>query len=75
VRATRTAASFRPAPANRDDRADYLLAHAAEVAAAHGVGLALGAGAGGQATPTTDGGNFVSRSSAYCGAGGEPLCR
>jgi hypothetical protein len=63
------------APANRDNRVDYLLTHVAEVAAAHGVGLAFGAGAGGQATPTTDGGNFVARSAAYSGAGGEPLCR
>jgi hypothetical protein len=61
--------------ANRDNRVDYLLTHVPEVAAAHGVGLAFGAGAGGQATPTTDGGNLVARAKAYYGAGGAPLCR
>ena len=30
-----------------------------ELAAAHAVGAAFGAGAGGQTTPETDGGNFV----------------
>jgi len=63
------------AAANRDNRVDYLLTHAPEVAAAHGVGLAFGAGAGGQATPTTDGGNFVARSKAYYASGGVPVCR
>jgi hypothetical protein len=62
-------------PANRDNRVDYLLTHVAEVAAAHGVGLAFGAGADGQATPSTDGGNLASRTSAYRAAGGAPLCR
>jgi hypothetical protein len=62
-------------PANQDNRVDYLLTHVGEVAAAHGVGLAFGAGADGQATPSTDGGNFASRASAYYAAGSAPLCR
>ena len=60
---------------NRDNRVDYLLTHPAELALAHGVGMAFGAGMDGQATPTTDGGNFVSRARAYFSSGGAPICR
>jgi len=62
-------------PANQDNRVDYLLTHVAEVAAAHGVGLAFGAGAAGQATPSTDNGNFVARARAYDAVGGQSLCQ
>ena len=62
------------APANQDNRVDYLLTHVGEVAASHGVGLAFGAGAAGQATPSTDNGNFVSRAKSYYAAGGVPYC-
>jgi len=62
------------APANQDNRVDYLLTHVGEVAASHGVGLAFGAGAAGQATPTTDDGNFVARAKSYYAGGGQPFC-
>jgi hypothetical protein len=63
-----------PNTANRwkDNRVDYFLTHVDEVAAAHGAGMAFGAGAGDQTTPETDDGNFVSRVLGYLqgGAGG-----
>jgi hypothetical protein len=58
----------------RDNRVDYFFAHTAEVAAAHGVGFAFGAGAGGQTTPETDLGNLVGKVQAYKLAGGQPPC-
>jgi hypothetical protein len=58
----------------RDNRVDYLMAHPAEVAAAHGVGLAFGAGAADQTTPSTDGGNLAARVQAYAAGGGQALC-
>jgi hypothetical protein len=59
----------------RDNRVEYLLAHPDEVAAAHGVGLAFGAGAGGQTSPETDGGLLAGLVSACATQGGVPLCR
>lgn len=59
----------------QDNRVDYLLTHPAEVAAAHGLGLAFGAGAAGQTTPSTDGDNLAARVQAYAAGGGEPLCQ
>lgn len=58
----------------RDNRLDYFFAHWAEVATAHGVGAAFGAGAGGMTTPETDGGNLVAKTIAYRSGGGQPLC-
>jgi len=57
-----------------DNRLDYFFSHMGEVAAAHGVGIAFGAGAGGQVTAESDGGNFASKASDYADAGGQPLC-
>jgi hypothetical protein len=47
-----------------------------ELAAAHAIGAAFGAGAGDQTSPESDGGNFVSKANAYfSGAGGgQSLC-
>ncbi len=59
----------------QDNRVDYLMTHPAEVAASHGVGLAFGAGAADQTTPSTDGGNLAARVQAYAAGGGQPLCR
>jgi len=58
----------------KDNRVDYFFAHMDEVAAAHAVGVAFGAGAGDQTTPESDGGNFVSKAKAYFAAGGQALC-
>jgi hypothetical protein len=58
-----------------DDRVDYFFAHMSELAAAHGVGAAFGAGASDQTTPESDGGNFVTKAKAYFAAGGEALCQ
>jgi hypothetical protein len=57
-----------------DDRVDYFFGHMGELAAAHAVGVAYGAGAGDQTLPTTDGGNLVSKTQAYAAAGGQALC-
>jgi hypothetical protein len=48
--------------------------HWSELAAAHVVGVAFGAGAGGQTTPDTDGGNLATKTKAYVASGGQPLC-
>jgi hypothetical protein len=58
----------------QDNRVDYFFAHMDELAAAHAIGAAFGAGAGGQTTPETDGGNFVTKANAYYGSGGQSLC-
>jgi hypothetical protein len=57
-----------------DNRLDYYLSRMNEVAAAHGVGVAFGAGDEDQVTAETDGGHFVERASEYAASGGEPLC-
>jgi hypothetical protein len=54
--------------------ATTVAAHWTELAAAHVVGVAFGAGAGDQTTPDTDGGYLVSKTKAYVSAGGQPLC-
>jgi hypothetical protein len=56
----------------KDNRVDYFLTHAKDLAASHSIGMAFGAGAGGQTTPTTDGGNLVAKVKAY--AGGQKYC-
>ncbi|MBJ6759985.1 hypothetical protein JGU66_04365 [Myxococcaceae bacterium JPH2] len=58
----------------KDNRVDYFFAHADEVAAAHGVGFAFGAGALGQTTPETDNGNLAKKMNAYKVAGGQRPC-
>jgi hypothetical protein len=65
-----------PNTANRwkDNRVDYFLTHVDEVAAAHGAGMAFGAGAGDQTTPETDDGNFVSRVLSYLQGGSGGAC-
>jgi hypothetical protein len=61
----------------QDNRVDYFLAHMNELAAAHGVGAAFGAGDGNQTTPESDGGNFVTLAKAYFSGsgGGQALCQ
>lgn len=58
----------------KDNRVQYFFDHPAEFAQAHGAGIAFGAGAGDQTTPTTDGGYLVGRATTYLSAGGTPLC-
>ncbi|MCC6524221.1 MAG: hypothetical protein IT373_16290 [Polyangiaceae bacterium] len=58
----------------KDNRVEYVFAHWDEVAAAHGIGAAFGAGQGDQTTPETDGGLLVSLVQGYASAGGQPLC-
>lgn len=58
----------------KDNRVDYFFAHMDEVAAAHIVGLFFGAGNGDTTTPESDGGNLVSKVSAYRAAGGTRIC-
>jgi hypothetical protein len=48
--------------------------HWSELAAAHVVGVAFGAGAGDQTDPDTDGGNLAAKTKAYITAGGQALC-
>jgi hypothetical protein len=59
----------------QDNRVDYFFAHMSELATAHAVGAAFGAGAGGQTTPESDGGNFVAKAKAYYAGGGQSLCQ
>src|SRR5580698_6997029 len=49
--------------------------HWSELAAAHVVGVAFGAGNGDTTTPDTDGGNLATKTSAYVAAGGQALCQ
>jgi hypothetical protein len=60
----------------KDNRVDYFFAHMSELAGAHAIGAAFGAGAGDQTTPESDGGNFVAKARSYFGggAGGQALC-
>jgi hypothetical protein len=58
----------------QDNRVDYFFGHMNELATAHVVGAAFGAGASGQTTPESDGGNFVTKAKAYYSAGGQALC-
>jgi hypothetical protein len=50
-------------------------AHWSELAAAHVIGVAFGAGEGTQTTPETDGGYLISKTKSYVSAGGQPLCQ
>jgi hypothetical protein len=59
----------------QDNRVDYFLTHMDQLAAAHGVGAAFGAGAGDQTTPESDGGNFVTKAQTYFSGGGQALCQ
>ncbi len=58
----------------QDGRVDYFFAHMSELAAAHAIGVAYGAGAGDQTLPTTDGGNLAAKTNAYASAAGSALC-
>lgn len=58
----------------RDNRVDYFFSHTAELAAAHSVGFAFGAGHDETTTPESDNGNLVARVRAYKQAGGQRLC-
>jgi len=58
----------------QDNRVDYFFGHMDELAGAHGLGAAFGAGAGDQTTPETDNGNFLDKAKAYFGGGGQKLC-
>ncbi|HSP79286.1 MAG TPA: hypothetical protein VLQ93_12195, partial [Myxococcaceae bacterium] len=58
----------------KDNRLDYFFDHPDEVAAAHGLGLAFGAGEEAQTNPSTDDGHFLQRARAYFDSGGQPAC-
>jgi hypothetical protein len=58
----------------QDNRVDYFFAHTDEVAAAHAVGFAFGAGADCNTTPESDGGNLIMKTQAYGQKNGQPLC-
>jgi len=58
----------------RDNRVDYFFSHTRQIAEAHGALIAFGAGAGGQTTPESDGGNLVAKVRAYKQAGGQVPC-
>ncbi len=58
----------------QDNRVDYFFGHMSEVAGAHAVGIAYGAGAGECTQPETDGNHFVDQANAYFKAGGQGLC-
>ncbi len=58
----------------QDNRVDYFFGHVGELAAAHVVGMAFGAGAGDQTTPDTDGNHLVSMMSAYAASSPSPFC-
>ena len=58
----------------QDNRVDYFFATMGELAAAHAVGAAFGAGAGACTTAETDNGNFVAKAKAYYAGGGQSLC-
>jgi hypothetical protein len=58
----------------KDNRLDYFFDHMSEVAAAHGIAAAFGAGDGNQTTPETDGGHLISRVKSYAAAGRTPAC-
>jgi hypothetical protein len=59
----------------KDNRVQYFFDHPRELAQAHGIGIAFGAGATGQTTPSTDGGSLVGWAKSYFSAGGAPLCQ
>jgi hypothetical protein len=55
----------------QDNRVDYFFGHMDQLAGAHAIGAAFGAGAGDQTTPESDGGNFVNKAKAYVQGGGQ----
>jgi hypothetical protein len=57
----------------KDNRLDYFFAHWDELAAAHVLGAAFGAGQGDQTLPSTDGGNLIAKTKAYVASGGQGL--
>lgn len=59
----------------QDNRVDYFLGHMGELAAAHVLGAAFGAGAADQTLPETDGNNLVTKTNAYASTGGQALCQ
>jgi hypothetical protein len=61
----------------KDNRVDYFFGHMSELAGAHAIGAAYGAGAGDQTLPTTDGGNLIAKTKAYAAGagGGQALCQ
>ncbi len=61
----------------KDNRVQYFFAHMSELAGAHAIGVAYGAGAGDQTTPESDGGYFVTQAKAYFSSagGGQALCQ
>ena len=58
----------------QDNRVDYFFGHMSELAGAHAIGAAFGAGQSDQTQPETDGNNFVDKANAYYQAGGQALC-
>jgi hypothetical protein len=57
----------------KDNRVDWLFAHMQETADAHVVALLFGAGAAGQTTPESDGGNLIQKTRSYHQSGVVPL--
>jgi hypothetical protein len=60
--------------AYQDNKLDYFFDHPERVAASGAIGVAFGAGAACQTTPSTDRGRLQSRARALAAAGGQPLC-
>ncbi len=58
----------------QDNRVDYFFAHVSELAAAHALGVAFGAGAADQTLPETDGNNLVTRTNAYAAGARQQYC-
>ncbi|HXX70356.1 MAG TPA: hypothetical protein VEK07_24460, partial [Polyangiaceae bacterium] len=50
-------------------------AHWSQLAAAHVIGVAFGAGTSGVTTPASDGGHLLALTNAYVSGGGQTLCQ
>ncbi|MFO1153625.1 MAG: hypothetical protein U1E42_08185 [Rhodospirillales bacterium] len=59
----------------KDNRVDYFFANVPDLVLANSMGAMFGAGANGQTTPSTDGGNLASKMRAYQSGGATSLCR
>jgi hypothetical protein len=59
----------------QDNRVDYFFAHTDEVAGTNAFAIVFAAGDDKQTTPSTDGGNLVSKVRALAAAGGQAVCR
>jgi hypothetical protein len=59
----------------QDNRVDYFFTHPAEIARTNAFGMVFGAGNSLQTTPSTDGGNFVTRVQQLAAQGGQPVCQ